>query len=472
MQPQHFRFGGGAPDTMIHPIVLIAMIIAIILIFTLKRKNVVVPFFAVIFLSPFGQVLVIAGVHIFVYRILILFGFIRLITTKMSSGEDVLPGGFNALDKFFSVWAIARAVAPIILFKETAAAINSFGFIWDVFGGYFLLRFLIQDKEDIYRVFKTLGVVTAILTVFILNEKFRDQNVFGYIGGVPVLPDFRDGSIRPQAAFSQPLLAGTFGATLLPIFFLLWQSGKSRVVGIIGMICSTIITIASASSTPLMAYAAAVLALCFWPLRKKMRLIRWGIVLLLIALQMVMKAPVWFIITHIDIIGASSGYHRAALIDHFIRNFGSWWLVGTADNANWGWDMWDMANQYVAEGQSGGLVAFVAFIGMISVCFGWIGKARKLVEGDRHEEWFLWLLGAALFSNVIGFFGISYFDQTRYSWFTLLIAISVATITVWTRDVEPVRDYRPQPALRVSRSPVHAAPLIQRTQSVTARRWS
>jgi hypothetical protein len=46
---------------------------------------------------------------------------------------------------------------------------------------------------------------------------------------------------------------------------------------------------------------------------------------------------------------------------------------------------------------------------------------------DRKQEWMLWFIGVALFSHFVGFFGISYFDQTRFSWYALLVIISVAT---------------------------------------------
>jgi len=38
MPPDNLRFGGGASETVLHPIVLVAMLIAIALIFLLPRK--------------------------------------------------------------------------------------------------------------------------------------------------------------------------------------------------------------------------------------------------------------------------------------------------------------------------------------------------------------------------------------------------------------------------------------------------
>jgi hypothetical protein len=139
---------------------------------------------------------------------------------------------------------------------------------------------------------------------------------------------------------------------------------------------------------------------------------------------------VWFLIGHIDVVGGSSADHRAHLVDFFIRNIGDWWLLGTDNNANWGWSMWDTANQYVEEGWRGGLAAFLCFLGLIVIAFSRVGRARKRVQGNRHQEWYFWLLGAALFANVVAFFGISYFDQTRIAWFVLLAMISAATIPI------------------------------------------
>jgi hypothetical protein len=115
------------------------------------------------------------------------------------------------------------------------------------------------------------------------------------------------------------------------------------------------------------------------------------------------------------------------LIDQFVRHFFDWWLIGTDANADWGWDMWDTCNQFVTEGETGGLVVLVCFVSLIWICFQRIGKARILSAGDRKAEWFYWLLGATLFSQVVGFFGIVYFDQTRIAWLTLLALITAAT---------------------------------------------
>ena len=159
-----------------------------------------------------------------------------------------------------------------------------------------------------------------------------------------------------------------------------------------------------------------------------MRLIRWGTVVALVALNLVMKAPVWFLIAHVRVFGGSSSYHRADLVDTFIKHFSDWWLLGTNSNNSWGYFMFDTSNQYVQMGVTGGLFALVFFVLTISRAFWLVGRARKVAEGDDHKtEWFLWLLGSAVFANAVAFFGISYFDQTKVSWFALLAMVSAVT---------------------------------------------
>jgi len=274
---------------------------------------------------------------------------------------------------------------------------------------------------------RALAAITIVIAGCMVFEKVHQVNLFGVLGGVRAVPEVRGGTVRAQGPFQHELLAGTFGATLFALFFLLWKSGKSQILGIVAMVASTVIVAVSASSTAILAYGAALIGICAWPLRKHMRTVRWGIVAGIVGLSLVMKAPVWFIIQHLDVVGGSSGYHRAMLVNDFIVHFPDWWLMGTSENGRWGTNMWDLCNQYVSEGQLGGLATFICFIAMICMAFSKIGIARKAVEGDRGKEWYFWLLGAALFSHTIAFFGISYFDQTRVSWFALLAMVLTAT---------------------------------------------
>jgi hypothetical protein len=460
MIPDNLKFGGGFAETHLHPAVLAAMLIAILLMFVLPRKFVMVPFLFFTFLTPLGQVWYVSGAHVHAIRILIFAGCVRMAWTKFFS-PDRNTRGFSSLDTLVLCWVVFRTTAFMLLYRESAAVLNQFGFLWDVLGGYFLLRFLIQDPDDIQRAIKCFAVLAIVLAAAMLNEQRTGHNIFSLWGGASTLL-IREGRIRSQAVFGHALLAGAFGATLFPLFVLLWKSSKAKFLAFAAMMSSIVMVVTSVTSTAVMAFVAGVFALMCWPFRRKMRIARWGIVILLLALSMVMKAPVWYVISHIDVTGGSSGYQRAELLDRFIRHFGDWWLVGTKSAGTWGWDMWDTSNQYVTEGEDGGLAAFICFVSMIVVGFRWIGMARKSAEGDSQKEWYYWLLGAALFSHTIGFFGISYFDQTRVAWYALLVIISVATAPVLAaktaRASEPAGGL-PSARQAISASPVGSVPL-------------
>jgi hypothetical protein len=428
--PGFVAYGGGATQTVVHPVVVIGLLLSMFCMLFLPRKYAVVAFLFLVLLPPDGQQFYVAGVHLFVHRILILTGWGRIAWSKLSSKGEICAGGITAIDKVFFFWAIFRAMAGIFLNGDAGAVIYQFGFLWDALGGYFLLRFLIQDEETILAVAKAFVVFVAIVGATMVYEKFHDLNLFGYLGTGSLKPDVREGAIRARGPFEHEILAGVVGATLLPLFFWLWHSGKSRLGAFVGVAGSTAMVLTSASSTPILTYAAVIFGCCFWVFRKQTRIFRWSIVIILVVLQVVMKAPVWFLINHIDIVAGNSGYHRAMLIDMFVRHFGDWWLVGTNDAKNWGYDMWDTSNQFVAEGEGGGVATFLCFVLLVSFCFAWIGRARKLVEGDRKKEWFFWFLGVAMLAHLVAYFGISYFDQTKFVWYTLLVVISYSTATV------------------------------------------
>jgi hypothetical protein len=457
MPPPNNTFGGGTTETVLGTGVLVLMVIAILLVFLLPRRWVLVPLMFAIFLLP-SQSFVIGGFHLFVSRILILAGLGRAMASR-SPNSHLFGGGYNAVDTLFILYAIFHVSAFVLLYREMGALANQLGFLWDLLGGYFLMRFLIQDDDDVQRTIKIFSVVAAVLAATVLYEKFYDVNLYGLIAGHPIIPEIRNGSIRAQGPFHHAILAGTFGATLLPLFFWLWKSGKSKLLGLIGMLASSAITFASASSTPASAYLAGILAICFWPIRGRMRMVRWGIVLAILALNMVMRAPVWWALEHVDLAGGSAGEHRAELVDNFIRHFGDWWLIGTKDNAKWGFEMWDQSNQYIADGESGGVATFICLIGVISVSFRRIGISRRSLQGDRPQEWYVWLLGAALFSHTVAFLGISYFDQTRVTWYALLAMILATTAPLLkARGLSPERQAetlsaKPQVAYSVSWPP-------------------
>jgi hypothetical protein len=436
MRPANNIFGGGTAESVLGPAVLFLMLVVMVLMILLPRKLIVSPLMIGLFLFPTGETLVIGGLHFFVTRLLILVGIVRLMVSRPSD-KRLSWAGLNSIDKVFLFWSVFHAAAFILTYGESGAVVKEGGLLWDALGGYFLMRFLIRKDVDIWLVIKTLAAIVTFLGITMLYEKMSAVNVYGLIAGYHLAPDIRNGSVRAQGPFHHAILAGTFAATSLPLVLLLFTSGKAKVLGLMGLFGSTVSVFCASSSTSVSTYLAAILAICFWPLRRGMRMVRWGVLVAILVLNVSMHAPVWWALEHIDFAGGSAGEHRAELIDNLVKHFGDWWLIGTKDNASWGYEMWDTSNQYVEEAESGGLVSLVCIATVITLCFKRVGRSRKSVQGSRTKEWYFFILGVALFAHAVAFFGITYFDQTRFSWYVLLAIISAATAPILTPKQVP-----------------------------------
>jgi hypothetical protein len=430
------KFGGGVNATVLHPLVLVAMLLAMVLICVLPRKYVLLPVLITTFLIPMGQQFYVAGVHLFIYRLLVLAASIRVLVWKGPKQGSRFAGGWNSIDTAYTCYAVISAVATVVMYMDVPSLINQVGYLWDYLLGYLLLRSLIRDEEDTLLTIKCFAGLMVVLSAAMVVEQMKMVNVFGLLGGVNLVPEVRNGTIRSQAVFQHALTAGTFAATAIPLFCLLWKNGKARVFAAVGAVAATVMTDATQTSTSLLTYAAGVLALFMWPLRKKMKIVRTGIVVSLVCLHLVMKSPVWFLIAHIDLTGSSSSYHRAELIDQFVNHFSSWWLIGVKDASTWGWDMWDAQNMFVSVGEVGGLAALVFFTLVISRCFAKLGNARKRTTSQK-QEWLLWFLGSAVFANVVAFFGVNYFDQSKMAWFALISMICACTVPTPNAESSP-----------------------------------
>lgn len=440
MVPKHLVFGGGALETVLDPLVAVWMLIAVVLILTLPRKKAIVPFLLACFTIPLAQVVLVGPLHFPVLRILILAGLARTAAQGGPTSKRRFPGGLNQLDKVVVLWTVSTFIVVSIQWADPQALIKVVGDLIDTLGSYLVVRYLIFDRETIRRTIEVLALISLIQGVCMMSEQLTHRNVFGPWGANE--PTIRNGHVRSEGVLGT-LFAGTFAGVIIPLFLWLWTEKESRKAATAGLIGATAMVMASHASTAWLAYGSSLLGLCFWPLRKRMRLIRYGIVIILVGLHLSMNGPVWSLIEKIDLTGGSSSFHRYMLVDNCIRHFDQWWLIGFKYPGTWGFDMWDLCNQFVAVAVGGGLVSLILFIAIYSVSFGAIGDARKRINGDRRYEWFLWTFGCTMFANVVASFGINYMLQLLLLFFPVLACISVASFEAKrkvSRDVDPTRD--------------------------------
>jgi hypothetical protein len=442
MEPKNLRFGGGLAYTVIHPLVAVGMLLAIVLILTLPRNKAITPFLLAFFTIPVGQVLVLGGLHFTMHQILILTVLARMAASRWSASEGKFAGGFNALDRVVVLWSLSALMMFCLqFFMEAQAWMRGIAMLVDSLGGYLAARFLIPNRETVRRTIKVLAAICVIQGACMVSEQFTHQNVFSFAEASS--PEIREGHIRSSGALGN-LWAGAFAGVLVPLFLWLWTEKRSRMAAYAGLVGATAMVFATHASTSWMVYGGSLVGLGLWPLRKRMRLVRWGLVAILVGLHLIMHGPVWSLIEKIDLTGGSSNYHRYMLVDNCIRHFSDWWLVGYKNYGSWGWDMWDLCNQFVVSALTGGLVTLVLYIMIFKRSFRAIGMARKRAGWDRRQEWLLWCLGSAVFANIVASFGINYMVHLLMCLFLLLVCVSVVAFeakqtTVRSAEAAPAK---------------------------------
>ncbi len=411
---------GATGETMLHTGGIIMMVIAGVLVLTLNRERAFLVFILAALMIPLTQKIVFLNLNFTSLRILIAVAWIRMFFRM-----ELHPFRLNIIDKVFVLWVISNAVTFVLLWQTWGAFVNRLGTMMDSAGLYFIFRFFVSDIDEIDSGIRSLAILSIVLAVIMLVEQTAGATMYGYLSGTPDVQFMREGRLRAQGPFAHSILAGTFGATLIPLLVSQWlKPGYNKVLVVTAMGACAVIALASVSSGPVLAAVWGVAAIFMWPLRMHMRFIRWSIALLLVLAHLMMNAPVWALIDRVGFFAGSSSYHRFYLVDAFINRFDEWWLLGTKSTDHWGWMMWDAINQFVAEGVRGGLLSLVLFITLLSLCFRSIGLKVRETEGNRLAQLRYWAIGCALFTHMVSFLGIAYFDQMMVSWFFLLAMIS------------------------------------------------
>jgi hypothetical protein len=413
-------------STFINPLGLAFTLAMCVLLVILPRKYAMFPILALVCYMTMGMRVMIAGLNFTMIRILLMFAWFRLI----ARGE-YRRITLNTLDKVIIATCFSGLIAYCLLWQTGDAFKFKLGEAYNQLGMYFFFRIFLRDEQDVVQALKISAFAVLPLAGAMYWESRTAHDPFAIFGGVPELTFVRDDRLRCEGPFAHPILAGTFGSSIMPLFVGLFLYVKKKRIWVIpAIIASFIIMLTSASSGPLLTFCLGILAFMFWPLRKSMRKIRWAMVGILVSLQIVMKAPVWFLLARVDVVSGSTGYHRAVLIDRAFANLSDWWLVGTKSTEAWADKndhLFDVTNAYILQGANGGLLTMILFIATICIAYKAVGRTVRLGEIDRPGSPSLklvWALGAALLVHTASYISVSYFDQNFVTWLMLLAFIA------------------------------------------------
>jgi hypothetical protein len=392
---------------------LVITVLLSVLILIVPRKWLLLPFAVAACWAPADQRIMVATLDFHVLQILILVGAVRL----WLYGE-VIAIHWNRLDRLVLAWALIGAMVYVIQWMSLAAAINRSGRLLEWLGLYWIFRQTVRSWDDLRFAYVVLAVCALAMTPFVAAEWATGNNPFKVLGRVTTW--VREGSYRCQATFPHAIILGLFWATLVPLFVgFARQRPQYRWILWAAVAASTFMVLGTTSSTPLLTLMAAGGLLLMYPLRRYTGTAAWGVVGMVVALQIVMKAPVWHLLARVGIISGSTGWHRFYLVNQAIQYFPEWMLLGTRDTAHWGWGLVDITNQFILEGVTGGLVTLVLFCVILYVA------ARTFVRvsirpGEKGESYLAWCGFVTLVGHILSFFGVSYFGQITMPWYLLL----------------------------------------------------
>ncbi len=418
------RHYGSHVATDITAVGLVAILCGGIVAMRARRDYALVSFLLVTLLIPQGQTLNVLGINFMLFRIMILVVWLRILLRSEHLAFQMELG-----DRLFGAWVLASVISGCVLWANMGAFINRLGFAYDVAGSYYAFRILCRDRQDVAFCVRTLVFVSVVVSVFMVVEQMTGHNAFAALGGVPELNRVRDGRIRSQGPFAHALLAGTFGAVVFPMCSYIWyeKGPSSRILAVTGSLACIVMVATSASSGPLCALGAGIGAMCFWRFRHSVPRLCRILVVAVVVLHLVMKAPVWALLGRFTLISGSTGYHRYILVDNFIRRFDEWWLCGTKSTDHWGVDMWDITNAYVEQGVNGGVVTFSLFLGLLWANARALGNGLRRESQSLHYKKGVWSIGCSFFSYLIAFLGVTLWGPARlvlYLLFAMILAVA------------------------------------------------
>jgi hypothetical protein len=387
---------------------------------------------------PPGQRLVWLTLDFTFLRLLVLCAWLRVVVRR-----EWTPFRWHALDVVLLAWAAVALAAHSLQQGTSEALIYKLGLTFDGVGLYFLSRCLVRDWEDVRRVAHNLTFLALPVCLAFVIERSTGRNLFSAFGGVPEFTEVRDGRLRCQGAFAHSILAGCFWAAAWPLMAAQWWAGgRGRRHAVLGSLCALTMIFLTASSTPVLAALCVVLGGACFLLRRFMGVGRLGLLVGVVTLHFVMKAPVWHLLGRVNVVGGSTGWHRFYLVDQTIKHFGEWWLLGTPSTAHWGRGLSDLTNQYVIEATQGGLLQLLLFVALIVLGFRAAGRAWRAAWPRRADVALSWALGVSLFTQSVAFIGVGYFGQEWILWFMALAGLASLSGAQPERVPDPARELR------------------------------
>jgi hypothetical protein len=429
----------------------VALATLILVVLVAPRRTALLGMMAGVLYLTQSQALTVFGVNMFAVRFLELAGFARVALRR-----ELALTKFNQIDRM--LFLLYGFTTIVYLLRASDGQAYVVGMAVDAYLCYFTFSRLIRDLDDLRWFLRSFALLLLPYAGLVAIEAITHHSLFSFLGEGKY--DWtRNGRFRCVGSFRNPDLLGTLGSAFLPLYIGLACTRGSRKLACLGAGLCLLFVWASNSGGPICAAAVGCIGWALWPVRTRMRIVRWAITAGIALLALVMKAPVWYLPARASGLSGGDGWHRSYLMDVSFRHLHEWWLGGMPISETIDWFPYpinggaDITNQYVAFGLTAGVGAVLLFVLLLTRCFSALGNAMASVRLARHEqsdpECLLWGMCVVLVVHIVNWFGITYFDQTYVVWFMQLAAISTLS-AAFTAAALPAAE---EPALSSSAVP-------------------
>lgn len=404
------------------------MLLIVLVLFSSRRWALIGMMAGVLYLTQ-QQAIEVIGLNITAIRLLEVAGMARI-----AARRELSLTRFNGIDKVLIL--LYGYNTMVFLMRSDVGRAEMIGLMIDAWFCYFIFRGLIRDIHDLKWFLGVFAILLIPYSILLTVEMLTRQNPFALMGAATWNFELRGDNIRAMGSFRHPSLLGTLGASFLVLYVALFFAKNGRLSGFLGIALCCWIVLLSNSGGPLSALILGVLSWVLWIARKKMFWVRRALAGMLIALVLVMKAPIWYLPARVSLLTGGGGWHRSYLMDMAFQNLGLWWLAGMdiAQTAKWFpyvvavTGAADITNNFIYFGLNGGLVTMALLIFLLIRAFSVLGQAlaviRNTSRGTDEAEYLLWGLGCVLVVHIGTWFGITYFDQMHVVWLMQLAAVS------------------------------------------------
>jgi hypothetical protein len=438
------------------------------------RRWAILPLIAGACYMTLGQGIDVGPLSFTVIRMLIAVGFCRVLIRR-----ERIAWGIRGGDWLMIAWAAWAGASSIFHEPFSAALVFRLGLIYNACGIYFLSRILCTSIEDGVRTSRSIALLLIPVALTMVYEQVATYNLFSILGGVSEIPEVREGRLRASGPFAHSILAGTVGATCIPLMIGIWP--YRRVAATLGVLACVAMVVSSASSGPVLSSVFGIAALCAWRWRASVRLLRWLAIIAYLALEVVMKAPAYYLLSRIDLVGGSTGWYRARLIESSVEHIQEWWLAGTDYTRHWmatglaiNSNQADITNHYISMGVLGGLPLMLLLILVFRRGFAGVGTVLR--DGSvlsKREQFVAWTFGASLLAHAATCVSVSYFDQSvvfLYVNLAVLGSISAASVSSQVPEVNAAVLHESRVRPRSHQNGPYGFRRFRREHAVVARR--